>query len=149
MAMSIYMDRAKTVRAITERHYNCAQSVLVAFHDVIGLDEEQAYRLGSHFGAGMKMGATCGAITGAMMVLGLAGIDDADTLREIYRNFRERHNDMLNCRDLLAASAKAGVPRKTHCDGLVFEMVDATEKLLREKGVLPAADSENEKLCNR
>ncbi|MGN0255437.1 MAG: C-GCAxxG-C-C family protein [Chordicoccus sp.] len=147
--MSIYMDRAKTVRAITERHYNCAQSVLVSFYDVIGLDEEQAYRLGSHFGAGMKMGATCGAITGAMMVLGLAGIDDADTLREIYRNFRERHNDMLNCRDLLAASAKAGVPRKTHCDGLVFEMVDATEKILREKGVLPAADSENEKLCNR
>ena len=66
--MSIYMDRAKKVRAITERHYNCAQSVLVAFHDVIGLDEEQAYRLGSHFGAGMKMGATCGAITGAMSV---------------------------------------------------------------------------------
>ena len=42
--MSIYMDRAKKVRAITERHYNCAQSVLVAFHDVIGLDEEQAYQ---------------------------------------------------------------------------------------------------------
>lgn len=143
--MSIYMDRAKKVRAITERHYNCAQSVLVAFHDVIGLDEEQAYRLGSHFGAGMKMGATCGAITGAMMVLGLAGIDDADTLHSVLRSFRERHGGMLDCRDLLAASAKAGVPRKTHCDGLVFEMVDVTEKLLREKGVLSAVDSENEK----
>ena len=116
--MSIYMDRAKKVRAITERHYNCAQSVLVAFHDVmsvlvafhdvIGLDEEQAYRLGSHFGAGMKMGATCGAITGAMMVLGLAGIDDADTLHSVLRSFRERHGEREGGRSAQDALRRAG-----------------------------------------
>ena len=103
--MSIYLDRAKALRAITERHYNCAQSVVVPFADVLGIDEETLYRMAANFGGGMKMASVCGALTGALMALGLAGLDDVPMLQEIYRGMKARHNGHLECRDLLAENA--------------------------------------------
>lgn len=52
--------------------YNCAQSVVSVFTDDFGLAPENLLCLASCFGGGMRMGATCGALTGALMVLGLA-----------------------------------------------------------------------------
>ena len=48
-----------------------SQSVLAAFADECGITEEEALRLGSCFGGGMRKGEVCGAMTGALMVLGL------------------------------------------------------------------------------
>lgn len=39
MSKSRYLLKAEELRAITEIHYNCAQSVTVPFADVVGLDE--------------------------------------------------------------------------------------------------------------
>ena len=50
---------------------HCSQSVLAAFADECGITEEQALKLGSCFGSGMRKGEVCGAVTGALMVLGL------------------------------------------------------------------------------
>ena len=72
--MSEHLKRAEELRAITERHYNCAQSVFVPFAKECGLDEEEAYKVAANFGAGMKVAGTCGAITGGLMVLGMLGI---------------------------------------------------------------------------
>ena len=132
--MSIYLERAKVLRAITERHYNCAQSVAVPFADALGMDEETLYRMAANFGGGMKMASVCGALTGALMVLGLAGLDDVPILQEIYRGMRERHGGHLECRDLLAANAALGLPKKPHCDAMVYELVGVTEELLRQNG---------------
>lgn len=55
------------------RHYNCAQSLLVPFALEVGLTKEQADALGANFGAGMKMGSTCGVLTSALMLLGMKG----------------------------------------------------------------------------
>ena len=55
--MSKYIEKAKELRAITDVHYNCAQSVLVPFAKEMGMTEEQAYNLGYNFGAGMKRGS--------------------------------------------------------------------------------------------
>jgi C_GCAxxG_C_C family probable redox protein len=52
--------------------YNCSQSVLSAYAEDLGLDADTAKKLSSCFGGGMRMGATCGALSGALMVLGLA-----------------------------------------------------------------------------
>ena len=41
--MSKYIEKAKELRAITDVHYNCAQSVLVPFAKEMGMTEEQAY----------------------------------------------------------------------------------------------------------
>ena len=50
---------------------HCSQSVLAAFADECGITEEQALKLGSCFGGGMRKGEVCGAVTGALMALGL------------------------------------------------------------------------------
>lgn len=131
MGKSRYLQKAEELRAITEIHYNCAQSVAVPFADVVGLDEDTMYRMAANFGGGMKMAATCGAVTGALMVLGLAGLDDVEMLKEIYKRVRENHEGFLDCADLLRINAQKGLPKKPHCDAMVYELVEITEELLR------------------
>ena len=139
--MSKFMDRAVELRAITEKHYNCAQAVMVPFADVLGMDEETLYKMGANFGGGMKMAATCGTVTGALMVMGLAGIDEVPELQKLYKTVKDKHDGYLNCVDLLRVMAEKGQQKKAHCDGMVFEMVETMEKLLREKGVITEKNS--------
>ena len=134
MSKSRYLLKAEELRAITEIHYNCAQSVTVPFADVVGLDEDTMYRMGANFGGGMKMAATCGAVTGALMVLGLAGLDEVAMLKEIYKKVRDNHEGYLDCADLLRINAEKGLPKKPHCDAMVYELVGITEELLRRYG---------------
>lgn len=117
------MGHAKQLRAITEKHYNCAQSVLVPFAAEIGMSQEQAYALGAHFGAGMRHGSTCGALTGALMVLGAMGYGEEDA-RALLQSFRDR-NGCTDCAHLLAAARERGEEKKPHCDRLVCECVQA------------------------
>ncbi len=52
--------------------YNCAQSVLLAFKDDLGFDENLASSISVGFGGGMgRLQEKCGAVTGAFMVIGL------------------------------------------------------------------------------
>ncbi len=117
-----HLEKAQQLRARTDVHFNCCQSVLVAFAQDMGLTEEQAYRLGANFGSGMRCGSVCGALTGALMVLGLTNCppEQADAFR---KRFLENHGE-INCAALLKKSHEAGIPRKEHCDGLVFEVVE-------------------------
>ena len=57
--------------ADSDSGYNCAQSVLKQYCEALGLSSDVAMRLASGFGGGMRMGRTCGAITGGIMALGL------------------------------------------------------------------------------
>ena len=52
-----------------KKGYNCSESMLKAFNDIEGREVIPA-ELGSAFGGGMGIGATCGAITGTLLVLG-------------------------------------------------------------------------------
>ena len=120
------MEKARQLRADTQVHYNCAQAVLVAFAQEMGMTEEQAYRLGAHFGSGMRHGSTCGAVTGALMVLGMLGYDEKEAAALLHQ-VREGRG-ALDCATLLKSSHEKGIIRKEHCDGLVFEMVEAVMK---------------------
>lgn len=64
---------ARVARAL-ELHkagYNCAQCVGCACADLVGLDEDQVFRLMEGFGAGMGgFNQTCGAISGGVAILG-------------------------------------------------------------------------------
>lgn len=52
--------------------YNCAQSVVNSFAEDLGFDEHLGNSFAAGFGGGMgKMGKTCGAVTGAFMVIGV------------------------------------------------------------------------------
>jgi C_GCAxxG_C_C family probable redox protein len=129
--MSKEMDRAVELRSRTDIHYNCAQTVLCAFADTLGMTEEEAFKLGSHFGGGMKMGATCGVITSGLMILGMAGKGETAVANKYVDGFRERHNGVLNCAELLRINAEKGGTRKPHCDGMVYEAVAALEEMLK------------------
>ena len=118
-----HLEKARELRARTDVHFNCCQSVLVTFAREMGLTEEQAYALGQGFGAGMQCGSACGALTGGLMVLGMTGHPQEESAAFL-RTFRQDHGD-INCAALLKASHDAGIPRKEHCDGLVFESVEA------------------------
>jgi C_GCAxxG_C_C family probable redox protein len=55
-----------------EQGYSCSQSILSAFASQFGLAEEFAIKISSPFGGGIaRQGETCGAVTGALMVLAL------------------------------------------------------------------------------
>ena len=126
------MEQVKHLRTDPgDRHYNCAQSILVPFAKEAGLEEEQAYQLGAMFGSGMNHGATCGVITSALMLLGLKGYSSKEA-GELLRLFREKHQ-ATECAALLTRAKEAGVTRKEHCDALVFEMAQTLETLLTEK----------------
>lgn len=131
--MSQYLDRARELRAIVTPHYNCGQSVVVPFAEAAGLTEAQAIGICANFGAGLKRGAACGAVTGGLVVLGLFGIDNP---AEYYAAFRANHEGMLECADLLRKNQELGRERKPHCDALVYECVSLVEKILREQGKL-------------
>lgn len=120
-----HLEKARELRSRTDVHFNCCQSVLTAYAQEMGLTEEQAYALGANFGSGMRCGSVCGALTAALMVLGMTNCppEQADAFR---RRFLENHAE-INCAALLKASHDRGVPRKEHCDGLVFEVVQALE----------------------
>lgn len=134
--MSKYLERAKEIRGIETPHHNCAQSVLMSFTQSLNLDDETAYKIGMAFGGGMKSGITCGAVVGALMVLGMFDAEDPQTTQKIINDFKARHDQMLDCKDLLKANSDKGGMRKPHCDALVYELVEEVEKILKERGKL-------------
>ena len=94
--------------------YNCAQSVLLAFGDHTGLEEETAARMASAFGGGMgRMREVCGAVSGALMAAGLiSGYSDPAARTEktelyarvqrIAAGFRTENGSII-CRELLGS----------------------------------------------
>lgn len=94
--------------------YNCAQSVVVAFTDVLNLSEETTLKLAAGFGGGMgRLQQTCGAITGAFMVIGyLKGNYQQDgeseqsrkitnrLIQDFSRIFTQKHGS-INCKSLI------------------------------------------------
>jgi C_GCAxxG_C_C family probable redox protein len=69
--MGIIMDHVKKSLELFASKFNCAQSVFASFSNELGLDEEQALKIGGCFGSGMRKGEVCGACAGALMALGL------------------------------------------------------------------------------
>jgi C_GCAxxG_C_C family probable redox protein len=93
--------------------FNCAQSVITSHAGQFGLESEIALKLSAAFGAGMgRKGEVCGAVTGALMAIGLASgptsADDKEAKEHTYlltRRFLDefaRQNGSILCRELLS-----------------------------------------------
>ncbi len=134
--MSIYLDRAKELRATVTPHYNCAQSVLLPFAEVCGIPREQALAAAANLGGGTRIAGTCGAFLGAALALGLCGVDDPAIITDLAGRLKATHRGVLDCEALLRNNREAGLEKKPHCDALVFEAVGHVERILREQGVL-------------
>lgn len=56
--------------------YNCCQSVVCAYSDLLGIDEKTAFRAAEAFGLGIsKRYETCGSVCGMMILAGLKNSD--------------------------------------------------------------------------
>ncbi len=51
--------------------HSCSQSMVMGYADQFNLSQDTAARLASGFAGGLAQGKTCGAVTGAIMVVGL------------------------------------------------------------------------------
>lgn len=101
---------------------NCAQAVLKAYCDVVGLTQEQAALLAVGFGGGIgRLRQNCGAFSAAVMLCGaLHGADGADAanrtevyarVQDVHRHFVERLGT-INCGELLGRIAEAPTPEE-------------------------------------
>ena len=130
------MTKREKALAFHSEGYNCAQSVLLAFADELGLTLSDAANLSLPFGSGMAVRNTCGALTGAFMVLGLMqkaqNPPTPGEKSETYGKVRDltaafiAANGSDQCRDLLALAAEKKEAKNCH------ELVGATAELLEQ-----------------
>jgi len=97
------MERTELARTLFLSGNNCAQSVLLSFAEDLKYSKELATRLAAGFGAGMgRLQETCGAVTGAIMVLGIKQgervnnndelkAETYDSVKELNRRFKEAY----------------------------------------------------------
>lgn len=126
--MSKYQDRAMELRHDPSFHYNCAQAILMGFHEVLGLTEQEAQNLGALFAGGMYSGAMCGAITGSLMTLGLAGRTDPAG-RDLIARFKERYGAQ-DCAPLLAGAEARGEEKHDFCNAMICDAMSMVEEVL-------------------
>lgn len=83
--------------------YNCAQAVLCTYCDLAGIDEETAKQMTQAFAGGMcTMEASCGAMTGAAIALGLINKQPGKTMMDIramMTAFKEQNKSVI-CKEL-------------------------------------------------
>ena len=127
---------------------NCAQAVVAVYAPSYGLGKKEAIRIAAGFGGGLgHTGRTCGAITGALMVIGLhcsAG-DVSNTKakknsyarsQEFFRKFEARHGS-TDCRTLLGqdistAEGMKAAREKGLCVSLCPDFVRSAAEIVEE-----------------
>ena len=90
-------------------HFNCAQTIFSLFAPELGIEEKTALKIASGFGGGMTRAKTCGAVTGAYMVIGLKhGHDSSDPeekaktkmlIQKFNKEFEKKHGTLI-CKEL-------------------------------------------------
>ena len=105
------MSKAETAVAYFQR-YNCAQSVLAAYSNDFALEKNRALQTAVGFGGGMgRHQDVCGAISGAIIALGLASEfkeeDRRPKINEVYEKVYKYINEFearfgaIKCLELL------------------------------------------------
>jgi len=125
------MTKPNDATAYFNEGFSCSQAVISSFSEDFGLDRETARKLSCGFGAGMgRSGNICGAVTGAIMVIGLKygkgtiGDDAAKEktyalVQEFIAKFRAK-NGSINCTELLGYDLRDPEQRKqVHESGVI------------------------------
>lgn len=128
------MNRAEDAVSLFKEGFNCSQSVLTSYASELGLNRELALKVATSFGGGMaRMGKTCGAVTGAFMVIGLKygriSAQDEQTrdknyglVRDFVNRFKSRNGSIV-CRELLDCDISTPEGLKLAKDNKLFENV--------------------------
>ncbi len=99
------IDRAKIGIDTFREGYNCSQSVLVAFEDVVSLSKEQLLDIGVALGGGFaRTRNLCGAVNAMGIIYGLVKkVDKAQAYKEMQapiEAFKKRFSS-INCSEIL------------------------------------------------
>jgi C_GCAxxG_C_C family probable redox protein len=145
------LSRAEEARRQFEKGFHCAPAVLSTYSGQFGLDKALALKIACGFGAGIgRMGKTCGAVTGALMVIGLkhgqVNLADEEASQRTYtvvKEFIDRFTTLhgsIECKELigydLSDSGELGSAResgvfKNKCPGFVYDSALIVEEVLK------------------
>jgi len=95
---------------------NCSQAIFETYAPLFGLDAVVAKKIGTPFAGGMGVGAECGAVTGALLVIGLRNGDSHKktfaAVEQVQKQFRAQYGH-TGCSQLLGIdmSTPAGVKK--------------------------------------
>lgn len=130
------MTKAERAVDLLSKGYACSQAVVTAFGPDYGLDRDMGLKAATGFAGGMGCGDTCGAVTGAVMVLGLhfsrpdcvtreGRAEPKRAVVEFMNQFKARHGT-LTCRNLLGCdiSTPEGM-EKARAEGLFANVCPA------------------------
>lgn len=143
--MSTKSERAKELFA---EGYNCAQAVSAVFAGDYAIEQDEILKISCGFGGGMRNGEVCGAVTGAIMVIGMKygnGVANSMEVRtlcyqktaEFTSQFRQINKSII-CRELLGIDifkadgmqkAQEANLFKTTCVDMIVNAVELLEKL--------------------
>jgi C_GCAxxG_C_C family probable redox protein len=144
------MSRSQGAAAAFKEGFSCSQAVFSAFTDLFGLDRQKALKLSQPFGGGIaRLGLTCGAVTGALLVIGLkygrTRPEDEEAKEKTYalvhdfiKEFKAHHSSIV-CRELIgvdldtAEGHQEAVKRGLFdnlCSKYVQDAVEILERLL-------------------
>lgn len=132
-------------------NFNCSQGVFTTFATEMGMDEELALKLATNFGGGARKGELCGAVAGALMVLGLRdGHCDSDDLEAKAKAYKEatefmdrfiKKNGSVVCRQLLGYDLSKPEDKliideknlfKTICPRMIESAVEILDEMIAE-----------------
>ena len=146
------MDRINNAVNKFNQGYACSQAILSEYCELFNMDIETALKLAGGFAGGMRFGRTCGAVTGAFMVLGLKystqNCEKPDGRKNVYdavceftKSFEETHGS-TNCETLLGCNigtadglqkAKAENLFQTLCPQFIKSAAELLEFILNNK----------------
>ncbi len=143
------MTRTETALALFDERYSCSQAVFAAFAGDYGLDKDMAMKISGPFGGGIATGDICGALSGAIIVLGLhyrgtepgATAEKLMTMTYVRKMIGEFENAMgaRDCSDILGEDMSTDEGRQAahdkdlrtqYCFPCVKNAVQILEKLL-------------------
>ena len=148
-------EKGELARDFFLKGYNCCQSVVLAFADVTGMEEETLARIATGFGGGIgRMREVCGTVSGMTMLAGfISPVPDQSNIEARKKNyalvqhfagkFREQTGSII-CRELLGLPAggpsnPAPAPRtgeyyrKRPCADMVALAAESVAEYLEEK----------------
>lgn len=133
---------------------NCSQAVLTVYSDELGFDNDLALNISCGFGGGMgRLQETCGAVTGAYMVLGIFNgrryTDNASKKEVTYsmiQNFSKKFKSIhgtTDCKSLLKCDLKTEEGQQfakennlfeTLCEKCISDSIGIIEELIEKQG---------------
>jgi C_GCAxxG_C_C family probable redox protein len=145
------MTYAEKALSYFNNNFNCSQAVFTTFATEMGIDEKTALMVSTNFGGGARCGELCGAVSGALMVLGLRhghydfkNAEQKTNAYNIASEFNKRFcekNGSVVCRKLLGYNLtitedieviKDKNLFKTICPQMVADATEIVEQMLSE-----------------